>query len=134
MLLEDRQTGTWHDLRQGAYSVALAQGLSTARFVLHLNSQRPLTNAAARLTNADLQVYPNPASGRAVTVSAGNLQGNSAELRLVNALGQTVRTETVPLTSRLLERPLEVQKLPAGVYTVQLRTAAGTLTSKLILN
>ncbi|KAA9339355.1 T9SS type A sorting domain-containing protein [Hymenobacter busanensis] len=134
LYLEDRQTGTWHDLRQGAYSVSLAQGLSAVRFVLHLNASRPLAAGQAKLTNADLHVYPNPATGRTVTVAAAGLTGSSAELRLVNALGQVVRTETAPLRGQLLERTLDVQHLPAGVYTLQLRTQAGTLTRKLILN
>ncbi|GAB2951731.1 hypothetical protein GCM10027048_15910 [Hymenobacter coalescens] len=134
LFLEDRLTGTWHDLRQGAYHVQLAQGLSTSRFVLHLNAQRVLAARPGRVSGAELRVYPNPAQGRSVTVSAAGLTGSSAELRLLNSLGQVVRQETVALTGRLLERSVATQQLPAGVYTVQLRTPAGTLTRKLILN
>ncbi|WP_227765627.1 IPT/TIG domain-containing protein [Hymenobacter sp. 15J16-1T3B] len=134
LLLEDRLTGTWHDLRQGTYTVQLAQGLSTVRFVLHLNASRPLATTAARLAGATLQVYPNPAAGTSVTLAAAGLPTGSAELRLVNALGQVVRTETLTLRGPLLEQPLAVDKLPVGVYTVQLRTSAGTLTRKLVLH
>ncbi|WP_400191401.1 LamG-like jellyroll fold domain-containing protein [Hymenobacter sp. B81] len=132
--LEDRQSGTWHDLRQGAYAVQLSQGLHPTRFVLHLYAQRPLATATARLTNADLQVYPNPAHGQPVTVSAAGLSGSRAELHLLNSLGQVVRKETVALNGRLLEHQVEVAGLPAGVYTLQLRTPAGTLARKLVVN
>ncbi|OON67051.1 hypothetical protein B0919_19645 [Hymenobacter sp. CRA2] len=132
--LEDRQTGAWHNLRQGDYAAQLPAGLHPTRFVLHLNAQRPLSSQPNRLTGAALQVYPNPTNGREVTLSAAGLTGHSAELRLVNSLGQVVRQETAPLTGHLLERALPVQQLPAGVYTVQVRTAAGTLTRKLVLN
>ncbi|MCC3159264.1 T9SS type A sorting domain-containing protein [Hymenobacter sp. 15J16-1T3B] len=135
LYLEDRLTGTWHDLRQGAYAAQLAAGPNTMRFVLHLNAQRVTSAQTGRLVGAELQVFPNPAHGRTVTVSAAGLTaGGQAELRLLNSLGQLVRTETTPLTGRLLEQALSVEQLPAGVYTVQLRTAAGTLTRKLVLN
>ncbi|GAB3828531.1 hypothetical protein GCM10028821_14100 [Hymenobacter jeollabukensis] len=134
LLLEDRLTGTWHDLRQGAYTAQLAQGLSTVRFVLHLNASRPLATAAHQLAGATLQVYPNPATGTSVTLVAAGLPAGSAELRLVNALGQVVQTQPLTLRGPLLEQPLAVDKLPVGVYTVQLRTSAGTLTRKLVLH
>lgn len=132
--LEDRLTGTWHDLRQGAYVAQLAQGSTASRFVLHLNAQRVTAVQSARLTGAELQVYPNPAQGHSVTVSAAGLPAGAVELRLLNQLGQLVRTAPLTSTGRLLEHPLTVTGLPAGVYTVQLRTAAGAITRKLVLN
>lgn len=134
LYLEDRLTGTWHDLRTGAYVAQLAPGSTAARFVLHLNAQRVTATQSARLTGAELQLYPNPAHGAAVTVSAAGLPAGAVELRLVNSLGQVLRTEPLTSTGRLLERPLPVAGLPAGVYTVQLRTASGTITRKLVLN
>ncbi|GAB3824088.1 LamG-like jellyroll fold domain-containing protein [Hymenobacter jeollabukensis] len=132
--LEDRLSGTWHDLRQGDYAAQLAAGASTTRFVLHLNAQRVTSTQNAHLAGTELHVFPNPAQGRTVTVSAVGLTGGQAELRLLNSLGQLVRRETAPLSGRLLEHQLSVEQLPAGVYTVQVRTAAGSLTHKLVLN
>ncbi|RTQ52109.1 T9SS type A sorting domain-containing protein [Hymenobacter gummosus] len=134
LYLEDRLTGTWHDLRLGSYTAQLSQGSTAARFVLHLNAARVTAAQSARLTGTELTVYPNPAQGRTVTVAAAGLTAGQAELHLLNNLGQLVRREALSLNGRLLEQPLSVAGLPAGVYTMQLRTAAGTLTRKLVLN
>ncbi|MCC3156481.1 T9SS type A sorting domain-containing protein [Hymenobacter sp. 15J16-1T3B] len=134
LLLEDRQTGTWHDLRQGGYAAQLTTGLQPVRFVLHLYASRVTASQPAQLSAATLQVFPNPATnGRHVTVSAAGLPGTQAELCLLNGLGQVVRRETVALSGRLLEHAFPLAQLPAGVYTLQVRTQAGMLTRKLVL-
>ncbi|RAK68184.1 SBBP repeat-containing protein [Hymenobacter edaphi] len=116
----------------GALSLTSAASGKERGFVARLpavvTSQRPV----ARLT--PLQLYPNPAAGRHVRLLATDLSGATAELRVLNSLGQLVRHETRPLLARRLDHTLELPALPAGVYTVQLRTAAGTHTGQLLLN
>lgn len=133
LLLEDQQTGRWHDLRTGAYTTQLPQGASNARFVLHLNAQRPLATVA-RLASAQLLVYPNPAGTAPVQVRATGLRGTTATVAVLNVLGQVLLQRPVPVTtagSAALELPARV--LPTGVYTLRLQTAAGSITRKLIL-
>ncbi|GAB3829980.1 SBBP repeat-containing protein [Hymenobacter jeollabukensis] len=116
----------------GALSLTSAASGKERGFVARLpavvTSQRPV----ARL--APLQLYPNPAAGRHVRLLATDLSGATAELRVLNSLGQLVRHETRPLPARRLDYTLELPALPAGAYTVQLRTAAGTHTGQLLLN
>ncbi|RTQ49704.1 T9SS type A sorting domain-containing protein [Hymenobacter gummosus] len=128
--LEDRQTGAWHELSQGAYSAQLAQGLTATRFVLHLHAARPL--ATAKQLSAALAVYPNPASGRQATVEASGLPAGPATLRLLNSLGQVVRAETLQVRG-ILRHELLLTGLAEGVYSLQLSTAAGTATQRLVV-
>ncbi|GAB2963491.1 hypothetical protein GCM10027048_35620 [Hymenobacter coalescens] len=131
LLLEDRLSGTWHDLRQGAYSVALPQGGSTTRFVLHLNAARPL-GTAKNTWAGEVAVYPNPTAGTPLTVDATGLRGASAQVRLISALGQTVRSVDARLSGQELHLTLPATGLAAGVYTLQVSSEAGTITRKVI--
>ena len=135
--LEDRQTGTWHDLRTGAYRATLAPGLTASRFVLHLNpAQGPLATAGARLY-AEMQLYPNPAAAQApVRVQ---VQGQAAallrpQLEVLSSLGQRVyqADNATPATGGL-RYDVPTAGLAAGVYTVRLTTATGVLTRKLVV-
>ncbi|RYU76403.1 kelch repeat-containing protein [Hymenobacter persicinus] len=130
--LEDKLTGTWHDLRQGAYATQLSQGLSTARFVLHLHEARPLATKAAAWAG-ELQLYPNPAANAPVTVAATGVLGTTAELVLTNSLGQSVWQQTAVIAGRELRTQVPVAELARGVYQLQVRSAAGVLTRKLVL-
>ena len=138
--LEDRLTGTWHNLRTGAYTATLVQGLSTARFVLHLNpAAGPLATANARFF-AEMRVYPNPAGAQTATVQvvvsgqAGALA--KARLDVLNSIGQRVYTANGPVAAPTgsLRLAIPTAGLAAGVYTVRLTTATGVLTRKLLLN
>ncbi|MCB2406787.1 Kelch repeat-containing protein [Hymenobacter lucidus] len=131
--LEDKLTGTWHNLQQGAYSVQLGQGLSTSRFVLHLHEARPLSSGKNNTWAGELQLYPNPASKAPVTVAASGVAGTTAELTLVNSVGQRVWQHTAAVAGRELRTTVPVAGLAAGVYTLQVRSAAGILTRKLVL-
>ncbi|OON67778.1 kelch repeat-containing protein [Hymenobacter sp. CRA2] len=130
IMLEDRQTGTWHDLRQGAYAAQLPQGLSTTRFVLHFNAARPLANTKNTWAG-ELQVYPNPTAGAPLNVAAAGLRGKTAQVRLLSAVGQVVRASSAPLTSSEMRLTLPTAGLAAGLYTLQLSTEAGTITRKI---
>ena len=140
LYLEDRLTGAWHNLRTGPYAATLAPGLSTARFVLHLNpAQGPLATGVGAPPFAELQVYPNPATtGATVQVLAVGQPAAlaKAQLDVLNSVGQRVYhaagPATVPAGSLRLTVPAAT--LAAGVYTVRLTTATGVLTRKLLLN
>jgi hypothetical protein len=141
LYLEDRLTGTWHNLRAGAYTATLAQGLSTARFILHLNSaQAPLATNANAQPFAEMQVYPNPAGSQTaavqVVVSGQAIALAKARVEVLNSIGQRVYGATGPASSPTgsLRMAIPTAGLAAGVYTVRLTTATGVLTRKLLLN
>lgn len=132
LYLEDRQTGTWHDLRTGRYAAQLPAGLSTARFVLHLGAARPLATAAK--TGLKLAVYPNPAPGGRITVEAAGLSGGTATLQLVNSLGQVVHQLQLPLAgAAFLRQEVVLPGIKAGVYSLRITTGSGTLAQPLVI-
>ena len=139
LYLEDRLTGTWHNLRTGAYTATLAQGLSTARFVLHLNpAAGPLATQANAQPFAEMQVFPNPAAHQTtvqVQVSGQSTALAKPQLDVLNSVGQRVYANANPATAGgSLRFTVPTEGLASGVYTVRLTTATGVLTRKLILN
>jgi hypothetical protein len=76
-------------------------------------------------------LFPNPAQ-QTCTLQLPVLAGaTTAEVRLVNALGQVVQQYAVALPTRLT---LNVQGLARGVYTVLLKTSSGTYAKRLLLD
>jgi len=132
--LEDKLTGgAWYNLRLGAYTATLAQGLSTTRFVLHLHTTQPLATTAASAWAGELQLYPNPATDAPVLVVASGVPAASAELVLLNSLGQRVWQHTAAVARQELRTAMPVAGLARGVYTLQVRSAGSVLTRKLVL-
>ncbi|MCA8832744.1 beta strand repeat-containing protein [Hymenobacter pini] len=82
-----------------------------------------VTAAAKPLAGTTLTLYPNPTTDGLLTVKlAGYTQ--AVELTVYNAVGQQVRTVTVP--AGRLEQPLNLSQLPSGVYVLRARTEGGT--------
>ncbi|UOQ53619.1 T9SS type A sorting domain-containing protein [Hymenobacter cellulosivorans] len=132
--LEDKLSNTWHDLRQGSYAVNLSQGLSTTRFVLHLHQGAVLGSQKATSWKGELQLYPNPASNSAaVTVVASGVPGSSAELVLLNVVGQIVRQQPLAVTGKEVRGTVALSGLAPGIYSVQVRSLNGVLTHQLAL-
>jgi photosystem II stability/assembly factor-like uncharacterized protein len=75
-----------------------------------------------------LSVFPNPSTDGRFTVKLAALPAE-AQLLVFDALGRTVRTQ--PLTTAALA--LDLSQQPAGVYTLQIRTGAGTAQQKLVI-
>lgn len=75
------------------------------------------------LTELNAVVYPNPAHGQ-VTIAATE----TAEMELLNAVGQVVKTAVVNGTTTI-----DVNGLPAGIYHVALKTLSGASVQKLII-
>ena len=68
-----------------------------------------------------LEVFPNPAS-RQFTLQLPALSGErSAEVTLLNSLGQAVQTRTIQLSPTGTNAQIELGALPAGLYTVRVQ-------------
>jgi hypothetical protein len=85
----------------------------------------------ASLAGGTLTVFPNPAH-RAFTLSLPALGATrTAHLTLVNALGQTVSTQTIALTPGGTQTQVAVAGLATGLYTVRVQAGAETATTRL---
>jgi hypothetical protein len=93
------------------------------------------TVTAARETqplSAALTAYPNPSPDGRFTLDAGpDAALTGAPLTVADALGRPVLS--LPATGRSGPRPLDLRGQPAGVYTLQLRSAQGVATRRLII-
>jgi len=90
--------------------------------------------AVNRLPGAALSLYPNPANS-ALTVQAGGLsEASTAQLELLNVLGQLVYQTQAPVYGGSIKQVLQVAELPAGLYTLRIRVAGGVLVRQLVKN
>ena len=93
-----------------------------------------LTKEAYNETEAtgpvSIKAYPNPFSGE-LTIELKNFRGESADLQLVNMVGQVVRMAKVELTD-FGKITMELSDLVSGVYFVRLKGDRVDHTLKLI--
>ncbi|MGI4862981.1 MAG: T9SS type A sorting domain-containing protein [Janthinobacterium lividum] len=104
-------------------STAMLANLFVAKIGATALASRPAESAST------LTVYPTPAIGASVTISFAQATPETTDLRVVNAVGQLVRQQTLaPGTSQYT---LPTSGLRAGLYRVQALGAtsrqAGTL-------
>ena len=91
-----------------------------------------LRNKEGFITSADLQVYPNPASGIAsVALSLAN--SSDINILLIDAQGRTVSQQQYSRLSGDVVIPVSVADLTPGIYTVLARTSSGLATTKLTI-
>ena len=91
----------------------------------------PTRNAALAAT---VGLYPNPAHHVVTLTLPAALVRLATEIRLFNALGQVVGTvRVVPAAGLDTETILDLAGLPAGVYSVRLRTSQVTLYKHLVI-
>ncbi|GAA4035174.1 hypothetical protein GCM10022409_19720 [Hymenobacter glaciei] len=132
--LRDLQTGAVVDLaRQPSYSfvVSNASALVSGRFELVFSPQAPLATVPAALA-AQVGVYPNPATTTAFVELPAALGRVAVAAELVDGLGRTVRTQSLPAQGAAAHR-LDLANLATGVYTLHLNTSAGVVVKKLVV-
>ena len=104
----------------------------TGGFTLGASNVALATRALAN-TEA-LLVYPNPSNTGQLTLrlTLGGATG-PAQLSLLNALGQSVLSQSATLSNGSLERSLGTRGLAAGIYTLQVKAGSQLLTRKVVL-
>ncbi|PIV63082.1 MAG: hypothetical protein COS14_01130, partial [Bacteroidetes bacterium CG02_land_8_20_14_3_00_31_25] len=68
----------------------------------------------------EINIYPNPNTG-SFTLNFTALQGNEAEIKVLNVLGKTVYFEKVSITQNEYFKEIELGKISTGIYFVQLK-------------
>jgi hypothetical protein len=79
---------------------------------------------------SSIMVFPNPAED-VVNIEIDMLEEGSAEILLMNALGQTVIQDRA--SGKTTINRLDVSDLDAGIYMLSVRTATGIITDRLIV-
>jgi hypothetical protein len=75
-------------------------------------------------------VYPNPSSGT-VMLLAENV--NALQIQLFNALGQLVYSDEIISNDNRIHRTLQLEHLPAGIYTLHMMSDNNRIHKKLML-
>jgi hypothetical protein len=127
--LEDRLTGTRHNLRTGPYTAQLSAGPNDGRFFVHLN-EALVTATASGSATAKLQLYPNPAQGQAYLSLPAS---GRVHITVLNGIGQAVQTQEVVALNGLATATLNTTALPVGMYVVQATSATGVATCKMVV-
>lgn len=98
---------------------------------VRLEALRVLSTAGRNANLGLLGAYPVP-FGQELTVQLAPEKAGAATLELLDALGRTVRHEALALRTGAQQHTLTTGALPAGVYTLRLRTAEGTQQLKVV--
>jgi PKD repeat protein len=81
---------------------------------------------------ANMSVYPNPTRDQVViTFESG--QSQDVRIELINALGQTIWTESVQNHSGAYRKELSLGSYAKGIYHLRIHTAKGTHTERISL-
>jgi hypothetical protein len=125
------------------YTVNLTTGAATA--VEFIGAGMPISgvsalisgtvlssNKASAKVSAQVDVYPNPATGEVSINMPAALLKQSVQATLVNTLGQPVMRRTLSARDGATQR-LSLTNVPKGIYTLQLSTPEGLVTKRLMV-
>jgi len=91
-----------------------------------------IVSAGETTRNVFFNLYPNPNNGR-FTLDLEATPAPLAELKIFDALGQIVYTETVGFQSGQLQKTMLLERLSAGVYWLSIKTQDFNITRKVIV-
>ena len=114
-----------------AVRLTVTNNLGCAGTVVVYPFGRPSATQAARALAGRVALFPNPAAETATLRLAAAPPG-PATVRVLDALGRLVLAYATQPQAGQLEQALDLRPLPPGVYTVQLSTAAGSCTKRLV--
>ena len=84
------------------------------------------------LLSGNIVIYPNP-NTRLFTLTFTALQGNEAEIKVLNVLGETVYFEKISITQNEYFKEIELGKITTGIYFVQVKVGEKQVYKKLII-
>ncbi|SHJ08204.1 Por secretion system C-terminal sorting domain-containing protein [Hymenobacter daecheongensis DSM 21074] len=95
-----------------------------------------ITLATRRATEleAAAALYPNPTLSAATLSIAGLREQGTVRTEVLNTLGQVVQTLTLQPRQGTIRHELNLSALPAGLYTVRLHAAEGTIAKRVVKN
>ena len=92
---------------------------------------RVLQNRAVSAQLAGVTVSPNPSTG-IFQLAVDNAQRGTVALRVTDALGRTIQSETLNKTAAALAHTVDLSRLAPGVYNLHLALPDGTVVTRLL--
>ncbi|MDO7877547.1 fibronectin type III domain-containing protein [Hymenobacter sp. ASUV-10] len=91
------------------------------------------TGTRAALAGGFVSVFPNPAH-QSFTVAIPAVSGaRTAQVAIINTLGQVVRTQAVSLSATATQTNIDATNLAAGIYTVRVKAGNETANVRLTI-
>ncbi|MEP7377569.1 MAG: T9SS type A sorting domain-containing protein [Chitinophagaceae bacterium] len=99
-----------------------------------LNSYSNIETARIADLSASLNLFPNPAIDKASVIIASRVNGQTAQVRIINVQGKRLTSQKVTLVrgNNSLNLPIQAS-WPPGMYIVQVVTGEETINKKLVL-
>lgn len=117
-------------VQAGVYTVTITR--ATGCSFVEMVKVRIVTDAAETNQVGAFRIYPNPNKGQFQLELRGSA-APSISCRLINAVGQVVRTEEMDFETGALYKAMDYGGLPAGVYTLQVRVGKRSHASKVVI-
>ncbi|WP_324678981.1 FG-GAP-like repeat-containing protein [Hymenobacter sp. GOD-10R] len=105
---------------------------NTVSVRLNQNAARGVLAASAALIE-QVSVYPNPAHTTTQLLLPASLTAQPMQVRVLNSMGQVVWEQQLTARQTTATSQLVLGKLPTGVYSLRLGTAAGVITKRLLV-
>jgi hypothetical protein len=105
-------------------------GFGNNLYIDNINLRYGVVNSvASTLSEANVQVYPNPAKND-IVVSMNFNEMTDATLTLVDMTGKTIFTKDLGKTNNFSEK-INVSNLAKGLYQVNIKTSNGIVSKKI---
>ena len=114
----------------GSYTLTNASADTADIFLAKLDNTNGINEEL--LLPGNIVIYPNPNTGL-FTLSFTALQGNEAEIKVLDVLGKTVYYEKSIITQNEYFKEIELGKITTGIYFVQVKEGEKQLYKKLII-
>ncbi|MBL7887897.1 MAG: T9SS type A sorting domain-containing protein, partial [Flavobacterium sp.] len=127
----DKMTETYHDIKNGDFSVELPQGTNDIRFSLRFMNAPALATTDFENSNAIQVAYTS--ANDMLNIKNNVVDATVEKVELYNMLGQAIGTFKVEnQTQNNIQLP--IKNISTGTYIVKIKTTKGDTSRKIIIN
>ncbi len=130
LVLEDKQTATFHQIATKPYTFETTITNDTSRFVLRLVPDFAALQQQKRQTN-ELALYPNPTQ-EVLTLALENSVNSEVTVRITDLTGREVFSQNAAKTTDKVSLKLNVANLPQGLYIVEVAGAEYVMSKRFV--
>lgn len=108
-------------------------GYGNNLYIDNINLRYGVVNQVNEFTDVNaLIVSPNPASSQ-LTVNYSGTTDNEVELSVTDLFGRTIYSKNFSKSEKITDN-IQIASLPNGIYNLNLKSAVGNLTRKVVVN
>ncbi|MBP2282906.1 hypothetical protein H4V97_001224 [Flavobacterium sp. CG_23.5] len=127
--LYDNLTGTYHNIRENSFTIALAVGDYSNRFSLRFTNKSLKVDDKA-LTGGIMAYYTN--NNKILNIKNNFIDATINTVYLFNILGQSITNWNVA-DQKQNNIQIPIKNMPAGVYIVKIKTTKGVFNKKILI-